>query len=683
MATKLACVSALAVALVAAQAAHAQTAPSPVDVFTPEDFQRFSPRTALDLVREIPGFSIEGSDGGRGLGQASGNVLINGQRLSSKSNDTLDALDRVPVGRVARLELVDGAGLGIPGLSGRVVNVIITGGAVSGTWSWQGRLRERIEPSFNEASLSLSGEVGDIAWTLGLENNGNRFGNKGPETITDALGDIREIRDEELLGSEDYYEGSIGLNWTPPNGHEANFNAAFAGFNFERRLQGIQTDFTTPSDPVFRTLRTGEDEWNGEVGADYAFPIFGGRLKLIGLHRHEDSRFRDQLTLRDAGDFAFQSGIILDDDFIENEAIARAEFDWTVSEGRDWQVAAESAYNRLDAGSSLFDQSAGGDLALSNRAIPTLVEENRYEASVTHSRRIGEKLTLQASLAGEFSEISSEVGSDTLSESFIRPKGYLAATYSWSGSTDIALRLEREVGQLSFFDFVASQDIDRGNDDGGNRDLVPEQSWVFTLEIDRDLGRFGAAELTLFHEEIEDQIDRIPLGGGGEGPGNVDTASQSGIDLTATINFDPFGLEGLQFEFSGFNRISDIEDPLTGRGRRLNGRDVSGFEAELRWDIPGTDYAVLIAGENEINGQRFRLDEVEKFVQSEPFAWVEAEHKDLFGTTAFIRIGNIFDSRDVEETIEFAPDRTGAFSGRRLIDREFGYILTVGLSGDF
>ena len=110
---------------------------APRTSYTPEQFERFSPLTALDMVREIPGFSIQqGGAGGRGLGQASGNVLINGQRVSGKSNSAGEALARIPIGKVLRVELGEAGDYAIPGLSGQVVNVITRSGGISGTWSW-------------------------------------------------------------------------------------------------------------------------------------------------------------------------------------------------------------------------------------------------------------------------------------------------------------------------------------------------------------------------------------------------------------------------------------------------------------------------------------------------------------------------------------------------------------------
>ena len=122
---------------------HAQTttpgedANSSTQSFVPADFAQYAPRTALDMVSQIPGFSISGSDGSRGFGQASQNVLINGQRISSKSTSARDALSRIPATNVEKIEIVDGASLDIPGLSGQVANVTAKANGISGTWTYR------------------------------------------------------------------------------------------------------------------------------------------------------------------------------------------------------------------------------------------------------------------------------------------------------------------------------------------------------------------------------------------------------------------------------------------------------------------------------------------------------------------------------------------------------------------
>ncbi len=48
-------------------------------------FARFAPRNAWDMVSQIPGFSVRDNDGNRGIGTATGNILINGARPTNKS----------------------------------------------------------------------------------------------------------------------------------------------------------------------------------------------------------------------------------------------------------------------------------------------------------------------------------------------------------------------------------------------------------------------------------------------------------------------------------------------------------------------------------------------------------------------------------------------------------------------
>src|SRR5690348_3654061 len=95
-------------------------------VYTLADFSRFAPKTAYDMLTQVPGFTIQTVDTStRGLGQASENVLINGQRVANKSGGAVDQLQRTPATNVERIEIVDAASLGIAGLTGQVANVIL------------------------------------------------------------------------------------------------------------------------------------------------------------------------------------------------------------------------------------------------------------------------------------------------------------------------------------------------------------------------------------------------------------------------------------------------------------------------------------------------------------------------------------------------------------------------------
>ena len=110
----------VSLAVLCSSAAFAQVAPPPAApdgprTYLPADFAQFAPRTAYDMLTRVPGFSIEVEDvEERGFGEATGNVVINGQRVSGKSNDIVTELSRIPASSVERIEIVDGATLDIP-----------------------------------------------------------------------------------------------------------------------------------------------------------------------------------------------------------------------------------------------------------------------------------------------------------------------------------------------------------------------------------------------------------------------------------------------------------------------------------------------------------------------------------------------------------------------------------------
>ena len=146
-------------------------------VFTPADFARYAPKNALDMLRQVPGFSIREADQERGLGQASENVLLNGQRISSKSGGAVGELEKIAATSVERIEIVEAATLGIAGLTGQVANIFVKATAAGGQFAYQPEFRAHFtDPLLTRGSISYSGTRGVVQYTLGLESGGNRSG---------------------------------------------------------------------------------------------------------------------------------------------------------------------------------------------------------------------------------------------------------------------------------------------------------------------------------------------------------------------------------------------------------------------------------------------------------------------------------------------------------------------------
>ena len=129
----------------------------------PKNTSQFAPRNALDMVRRIPGFTIDdGNRGQRGLGQANQNVIVNGERFSSKSDSIRDQLQRIPASDIVRIEILDGTALDIPGMTGQVANIVARSVELSGSWRYAARFEEGTEPQLLEGEVTLTGERGDL-----------------------------------------------------------------------------------------------------------------------------------------------------------------------------------------------------------------------------------------------------------------------------------------------------------------------------------------------------------------------------------------------------------------------------------------------------------------------------------------------------------------------------------------
>ncbi len=650
--------------------------------FTPEDFARFAPRSALDMAQQIPGFSIRDSGGDRGLGQADTNVLINGQRISGKSNGPVAALQRIPVDEVVRLELVDGASLDVGGLTGQVLNVITSSsGGISGQYRYSLEWRSFGVPlRFTDGQISLAGGGENTEWTLSFENDAGRRGNEGIEEVFDAAGSLIDLRDEQANFDVDSPQLSGSFARTASNGNILNVNGQVGGFIFRQSETSQRTGIIDPSDR-FRLFESSEDEFNFELGGDYSFALGRGRLKLIGFYRYEDSpTLSSTVTTFDDGRPAEGSRFIRDAD--EGETIIRGEYS-IAGLGGDLQFALEGVRNFLEIESELESLEADGAFVpIEFDGASSRVDEDRAEATVTYSRRLAPNLQFQFSGGGEYSQLS-QTGEQGLTRSFFRPQGFVSFDWKANNSLNLSGRVERVVGQLNFFDFIASTNLDEDNTNVTNANLVPPQSWLFEAEATKTFGDVGSLTLSAFYESISDIVDQIPIEGGGEAPGNLPSASTYGAEGELTLLFDPIGIKGMRFD--GSLRLAEgrLDDPLTGERRNISNFNFIRMRAELRQDFVGTPWAVGAAyrfGERRPN---VRLSEIGQGTDRPGFGRVFVEHKDVFGMTARFRLGNLLNQRDRFERTIFDDRTAGLVNTVELRDRRFGIIYSFDIEGSF
>lgn len=651
--------------------------------YTPADFARFAPRNALDMLNNVPGFAIDAGDTERrGLGQATSNVLINGERFSGKSTDIFTELRRISASNVARIEIVDGATLDVPGLSGQVANVITLSRGLSGNYVWRPQIRARRTPArLLNGEVSLNGSLGGTDYTLSLRNDSFRNGNAGPEIVLTPAGTILDVRDEVLSvnGDQPRLAGTIRRNFG--DGSILNANAAFGLFHTDIEEVSLRSGPGQPDRT--RNLEEGEREHNYEFGGDYEFGLGGGRLKLIGLRRFEHSPFT-QTLIQTSADGSSPIGQRFTQVADETETIARSEYRWRGGNG-DWQVSLEGALNRLDIENALFERdSTGSFVAVPFPNSAATVEERRAELALSYGRPLSPTLTLQTSLGGEYSQLS-QSGAGGLTRTFYRPKGFVSLAWRPRPNLDLSARLERQVGQLNFFDFVASANVSGGTTNAGNANLVPPQSWNGQVQATRNLGAWGTATARLYGRLISDIVDVIPIGTNGQSPGNIEgNATVYGLQWTSTFNFDPLGWRGAKLDLNLQFQRTSLEDPLTGRRRPINENMTRQIEASFRQDLPGTQWAYGANFFQYRQSAGFRLDQRFRFVDTPGGLGIFVEHKDVLGLTVRGSVDNLLGTNE-SFSRTFFDGRRNATNSNILFtedrDRFYGPIFTLTISG--
>ena len=649
--------------------------------FTPGDFDRFVPRTALDMARQIPGFSIREGDDTRGLGQADTNVIVNGRRISGKSNGPVEALGRIAAGDVVRLELVDGASLDIGGLTGQVLNVITSStGRIAGQFKYSPQFRSRGTPArWGQISVSLSGGSDATEWTIAFENDQDRRGDSGPEFVRDGAGNLIELREEfrVVRGEKPAFSGSFTR--IAGNGNVLNLTGEVSGNIFRDEERSDRTPVGGTANT--RMFEASEDEFRFELGADYQFALGPGRLKLIGYHSFENSPTRSA-TLTRFADGSPDAGSVFTRDADEGETIARAEYSFGAA-GGDLQIAAEGVKNYLDITSALDVRDANGVLQPTPIAgASARVDEDRAEASVTYSRPLAANLQFQSSIGGEYSRIS-QSGPFGQTRTFYRPKGFVSLDWKASDAVSLSGRLEREVGQLSFFDFIATVDLNQDTADVTNANLVPQQSWVVELEGNLALGALGSLSLRPYYESISDIVDQIPIAGGGQAPGNLPSAKRFGVDGDLTLLSEGIGWKGTRFDAAVELGGSSVRDPLTGKSRKISESQSARLEFDLRHDFTGNPWAMGSRLVWERDAPLVRLDDISQ--RHDSFAFVSAfvENKDVAGMTVRADIANLADRKNRFDRTVFFDRAAGLVAFTEDRDRTFGTIFTLTVEGSF
>lgn len=638
-----------------AGAAVADAARQGVLVFEPAFFADARPDTALDMIARLPGFAFESGDSGtRGLAGTAGNVLIDGRRPSTKSDNLDQILRRISAAGVARVELIRGGASGID-MQGRsvVANVVlirtVTTERVVETNTYvypDGHLGPVLSARYSrrEGDDQIEGSLSGFSdRTDGTGDGFRRRYDPAGNLIQDAdlvLWD--RIRNLRATGAVQRRAGGGLLRVNGLLGWFGNENAQDL---LIRSGAGVDSFNDEESNDVNSELGV---NWTRDLG-----PRTG--LELTGLQRYSSEDYTG--VSESSGDSSTFTA-----DSTSGESIGRAILRFRPNDRWSFETGGEVAYNFLDSATAYSEN--GVPIPLPSSAVK--VEELRGEVFGQATWRPAPTLTVEGGLRVEVSEISQSGDSD-LTKSFVYPKPRIQATWTpWTGH-QFRFRAEREVGQLDFGDFIASADIDIGQVEGGNPDLEPEKSTVIEAIYERRFWGEGVFDVTVSHAEIEDVVDVIPLTGGFDGVGNIGDGTADFFQLRLTLPTDRLGIPNGRFQTRGSWSSTSVLDPVTGEERRFQGNQAFGCGVSFNQDLAGGRWSWgFDHGCNVDKGRGFRVREVQAFYE-EPGVGAFVQWKPQGDLTVRVDLGNATDrAQGYDREIYAGPRDTAPLAFREV-----------------
>jgi hypothetical protein len=644
----------LASSALGGSAASAQTpGPGGRTVYERVYFAPFSPSNALEIVQRVPGFTLEaGNTEVRGFGQAAGNVVINGQRPSSKADTLETVLARIPANRVARVEVGPGDLFGSE-FAGKpqVLNLVLTaGGGLAGTVNasvtrtWDGR----IAPA-GSVSLLLRRGASSFNASAGYTSYPNT--EEGFDTLKDAAGTLLEYRRKTntIADRSAYVSGSWELNSGENRTAHLNFRAARYWFDLG------QTNDVTPAASPVRDDRLSEDynRRDFEIGGDVTRPFLGGGLKLIGLatrrHRHNvDSAF-NRIKSQVIG------GSIQDLSDNRQETVGRIV--WNKGNLAGWSVetGAEGVLNKLDTDNNVFlIDSAGTRTRFDLPVDQAVVKEYRGEAFVNAGRPLSPTLRMDLGLTWEASRLT--VSGDAKAErvlKFLKPK----ASFDWrpKGGWHAQLSIARTVAQLQFEDFISTAELTNDRVNGGNADLVPQRAWEILGTLEHPILGDGLVKLEAGYNRISLVQDRIPTPEGFDAPGNLGNGTLKSLKGTLEAPLGRFGIKGGRLTASLSWIGMSVEDPYTHRARQFSGYTPLLLDVNFRQDLGRFAWGFEATANSPT--RFFRLDEIDKPYSHNPYISAFAEYRPSAKTTLRLGLDNLSNVSGLRDRTFYFPDR--------------------------
>jgi len=587
-------------------------------------FESYTTVSAADMLRWVPGGAALLPDNRRrgnqpekrGFGSGGDQILINGKRISGKSNDISSAMQRIQASVVSRIEVIRGTTAGLDVRSeGTLINVVLTEEISGGSGSWQLHSGFYGDSPEYDGLVSYSDSAGKLNYLVSAEYGPYNRGSdedRFEEYFTPDTNTLFEQRDIDKPQLEQQLVLNSSGSWSFENGDILNLNGRIADKEKEETETTVVTAIGDPNTENLLNLSI-EDLLEWEIGGVLENRIGANgvmKTRVIYTDKTGDESELVSLSSTVAGNVPSESLVLADE--LATETIIRTSYSWPLTGTQNLELGLEGAKNTLEKEVRLFEVLPDGSLEpVDVFNSDSDIEENRYEFFSTHFWQMRQDVALESALNFEYSKIEqSGIDVDTArSFTYVKPRFNLR--WDLTDSTQLRGSLERTVSQLDFGDFVASFDSEDDTVDAGNPDLEPEKAWEWKFTYERRLADdAGVLEAQVYYNDIEDHIDKVAATDVISAAGNIGDAQHYGMQLKGSWRLAPIGLDGAVIDLTYNWQDSETTDPFTGEQREMRWKPHHRYSVRYRHDIPAwkINYRVDVDwwGEREQHDITFR-----------------------------------------------------------------------------
>lgn len=669
----LAAAGALAWAL-AAQPLAAQEAGKAV--YPASFFTAYNPVSAADMVARAPGFELRDGDDRRGFGATAGNVLINGERPSSKTALS-ELLKRIPASEVVRIEVLSGAdaSVDVRGQS-QVANVVVKQASrrdastsyvlalrqiqYSERVGWQAQI-SRTLPLGPAAELSLDLQAPNL---LGRSEIYDRLalGSGAPN------GRREQISKPQNIG----LQGAAALRWRPTPADTLNFNIQAAPTWNDLDIVQLEV---SPSGAL-RSELTGETvykhNYTAEAGGDVEHRFSPDvALKVVGVVSNGSVDQHDTFEIFSAP--ATRTVRAQDRRTRNGERIGRAQLKWRLGSAHTLEFGGEGAFNYRDTTLDIVSSVNGGaPVPVPLAVADARVEEQRGEAFITDIWTVTPKLNIEAGFNYEVSRIT-QTGDQRKQRSFQYPKPRISASYAPDAKNSLRASLSRDVAQLDFAEFSTAVDFLNTSSIQGNPNLRPERAWKARVEWETRFAPRSALTLSAFADEVEDVHDLVEVAGF-DAYGNLGDGRRLGIEIRASAPLGAIGMPNGELRFNGLYQRTRVTDPITGQKRsfsvplerqgtpqgspQLNaGNKDWAYVLNFRQNLPSLSASAGFVITQWAERSEYRRAEIDTYRRARPRIDLFYETTAIRPVTLRVGINNILPSEETRTRTFFVGDR--------------------------